>query len=302
MNWITIALASAAISGFINITDKTVIHQFSRSPLTLPFLIGIAQTSLSIVILLATGIPIEQQLPSVLYALLSGILFGLSGMILLTVLFSQEVSRTIPVSQSAPIFGAILAAILLNEVINVVQWFGIILTVIGSMVLSLRKELGVERIYLHKSFYLLMFSAFLFGAATVVGKSAVDILPVLTTHGLRMFALGTIMLGFALRGPSLADFRLFITEKKRALLLVGMNEFCLATVGTVLFLVALSYGPASLVLALYGTRALFVVVYSTCLSYLVKGVIGEQLSVKTVVIKGISTCTIVSGVAAITLG
>jgi uncharacterized membrane protein len=301
LSWIVIALISAAIIALVSISDKAVIYRYARSPLTLPLLIGMAQTTVGLIVLAIVRIPSGATLEASGSAVLSGALFGLSGVLGQRVLFTQEVSRTIPVVQSAPIFAALLAVVVLDESISVIQWLGIVATVLGSVFLSLRITAGIKSIILHRSFYLLMISAFMFGAANVAGKVALDELPVLYTHGLRMLALGLVFLMFSFRLAPLVDVRRFFSQRSPALLFVSTNEFITANVGILLLLWALSLGPASLVTALLGTRALFVVLYSTGLAIVWRGALGEETSPGIVAIKVFSTMLIVAGVVAIAL-
>lgn len=295
------ALAAAAVTGLVSISDKTVMYRYARSPLTLPLLIGIAQTIVGLVSLGLSGIPLEATVTLSASAVLSGILFGLSGILHQRVLFTQEVSRTIPVLQSSPIFAALLSMAILGETVSFLQWTGIVATVLGSVLISLQIQNGFGRAFLHKSFFLLMLSAFLFGAANVVGKIAVDELPILYTHGLRMLALGFIFVALTLRKAPLEDVKSFIRTRSPALLFVSTNEFITANVGLLLLLWSLSIGPASLVTALMGTRALFVVFYSTALALVWKGALGEQTSPVIVTTKLLSVALIVIGVIAIAI-
>ena len=300
MSWIAIALLGAAVVSIVNIFDKTVIYRYATSPLTLPLMIGIAQTTVGAISILVAGIPATATVGSSIAALSSGMFFGLSGITSQRVLFTQEVSRTIPVTQSSPIFAALLAMTFLDEPISLLQWAGIMATVTGSIMLSLRIR-DVGTLFLHKSFYMLMLSAFFFGTANVGGKHALTDLPILYTHGMRMLALGLIFLAFALRSESWNDVRGYFANRSPALLFVGMNEFITANVGILLMLWALSLGPASLVTALFGTRALFVVLYSTGLAMIWSGSLGEQTSRGNIVVKMVSAALIVVGIAMIAI-
>ncbi len=299
MSWITIALLSASVSALVSIFDKTVIYRYARSPLTLPLLIGIAQTSVGLMVLAAAGMPDEATVRLVAWALLSGVLFGLSGQILMRVLYFQEVSRTIPVTQTAPIFAALFALTFLGESISALQWTGIVATVVGAALLSLRMEDGHETIVLHRSFYFLIFGAMIMAAANVTGKIAVDELPLFFTHGLRMSALGSVFLLFNARPEPWRDVRGYFADRSPALLFVGTNEFVIANAGLLLMLWALAQGQVSLVTALIGTRALFVVLYSTGLALVWKGALGEKTSAGVIAVKAGSTALIVAGVAGI---
>ena len=301
MSWIAIALVAAAVSAVVNILDKTVIHHYARSPLTLPLLIGIAQTTVGLAVLAVVRTPPEATAQAVGWAIGSGVLFGLGGQLLIRTLFTQEVSRTIPVYQTFPIFAALLAVVFLDEVVSPSQWVGIAATVAGAVALSVRSDAGYRTLFLHRAFIVLMAGSLLTGAAHVTAKAAVDELPVLYTHGLRMLALGAVFLTFNLRRAPLREVAGFVRTRSRALLFVGANELLIANGSLLLALWALSLGPVSLVSALVGTRALYVVLYSTGLALVWKGALGEETSPRAVAVKVGSTALIVAGVAGIAL-
>mgnify|MGYP001231296265 CR=1 FL=1 len=300
MSWITLALLGAAVISIANISDKTVIHRYAKHPLTVPLLIGIAGTISGTISFIIAGIPGTATIETNGVALVSGAFWGLSGVIMIRVLFNQEVSRTIPVTQSSPIFAALLSMAFLGEEISWLQWLGILLTVVGSVLISLHIR-DVGTIFLDKSFYLLMLSALAFGASNVIGKYVLDELPVLYTHGLRMLGFGTVFLVFTLRTVSWNEVKGLFNNRSPALVLVGINEFITANVGLLLLLVALSKGPASLVIALMGTRSLFVIIYSTVITLIWQGSIGEQLSLRTILLKTFSGALIVLGITAIAI-
>jgi len=301
VSWILVSLGSAAVTALVSISDKTVIHRYARSPMTLPLLIGFAQTSVGIFVLSLTGFPNNVTLTGSLYALLSGVFFGFSGVVSQRVLFTQEVSRTIPVTQASPIFAALLSMVALGESISLVQWSGIMATVFGSAAISFGMGGGGNSILGSRYFYILMFSALLFGIANVVGKAALNELPVLYTHGLRMLALGLVFLSTNLRPEPWEDVKGYFLHRSPALVVVAVNEFITANIGLLLLLWALSLGPVSLVTAVVSSRALFVVIYSIGLATIWRGALGEQISARIVVIKVISAGLIVGGIVVIGL-
>ena len=158
-------------------------HRYARSPLTLPLLIGIAQTTVGVVVLAAVRAPDGAALSAVGWSLLSGVLFGLSGQALIRVLFVQEVSRTIPVMQTSPIFAAFIGMLFLDEDLSGVQWAAVAATVSGAAFLSLRLGGVRQGLFFHRSFFVLVAAAGVLAAANVAGKAALDDLPVLFTHG-----------------------------------------------------------------------------------------------------------------------
>ncbi|MCY4581836.1 MAG: EamA family transporter [Chloroflexi bacterium] len=303
MSWVVIALAGAAISGIVSIFDKTVIYRYATTPRTLPLLIGVAQTSVGVVVLAIVRVPPGAEWEPVLWALVSGAVFGLSAQFLMHVLFGNEVSRTIPIFQSYPIFTAIYAFFFLGEDLGAVEWLAVAVVVAGTVLISFRPgSTSVRSLLLDKAFVLLMIGSAIHGSAHIFGKVAVDELPVLFTHGLRSIALGGVFLAFNLRRRPLDDVISFVRTRSPALRFVAMNELIIATVGLLLLLWALALGPAALVTALTGARSFFLVVYSTALALVWKGALGEVTTPGVVAVKLASTALIVGGVAAIALG
>ena len=301
MSWIAIALVAAAVSAIVSIFDKTVIHRYASSPLTLPLIIGIAQTTVGLTVLAVVGTPPEATAEAVGWAIASGVLFGLGGQLLIRTLFTQEVSRTNAVFQTFPVFAALIAIVFLDEVVTPLQWGGIGATVTGAIVVSVRSDAGYRRLFLTRAFVVLMVGSLFTGAAHVTGKTAVNELPILYTHGLRMLALGMVFLAFNLRRAPLREVAGYVRRRSPALLFVGTNELLTANVSLLLVLWALSLGPASLVSALVATRALFVVLYSTGLALVWKGALGEETSRQAVAVKVGSTLLIVAGIGGIAL-
>ncbi len=301
MTWLFISLTSAAFMGLVGISDKIVIHRYAKTPLTLLLLISITQTTVGIVLLFFGGIPNEANLLTSTSAFGSGVFHGFAGFFLIKTLFSREVSRTIPVTQSAPIFTALLAFFILGETISLIQYGGITIAVLGSALITLSTNDDTHGVFLHKSFYSLMFSAFLFGTGIVIGKMALEELPVLYTHGLRTLATALIFLCFALRAEPWADVKSLFSKRSPALLLVAINDFITAQVGLIMLLLALSLGPASLVASVTGTRALFTVIYSMSITKVWPGALGEDISRGSILIKLFSTVLIVAGITAMSI-
>ena len=302
MSWVAVALAGAAVSALVSVFDKTVIHRYARTPLTLPLLIGVMQTFVGLALLAIVRVPPSASLEPVLWALVSGAVFGLSAQFLMRVLYTHEVSRTVPVFQSYPIFTAVYASLFLGERLGAQEWGAIIAVVAGAALLSVRRGVAQHRFSLDKAFALLIVGSAIHGSAHVFGKAAVDELPVLFTHALRSIALGGVFLAFNLRRRPLADVLLFVRKRSPALRFVLVNEVIIASVGLLLMLWALSLGPASQVTALSGARVLFLVAYSTVLALVWRGALGESTTLGAIAVKLGSTALIVGGVAAIALG
>jgi bacterial/archaeal transporter family protein len=299
LSWIVLALASATVSGVVNMFDKTFMHKYARTVQTLPLLIGFAQTTIGIVVLIIFRVPETATLSASGTAFVSGMIYGISGSMLMWVLFRQEVSRTIPVTQTAPIFAAIFALVFLGESVSAVQWLAILATVSGAVLLSFRFDIGFKGIPLNRNFLILIVGAAVFAMGNIVGKIALDDLPVMYTHGLRSFGLGFVFLVVHLRPEPLRHIIEFFKERNPGLLVVGTNELIIANSSLILMLWALSTGPVSLVTALVATRAMFVVVFSTLIALVWRGALGEVTTRSAIAVKVGSTALIIAGVAGI---
>ena len=301
LSWVVLALASAAVAGVVNIFDKTFMHKYARTVQTLPLLIGFAQTLIGVVVLTTFGVPGDATLSASMTAIASGMIYGISGSMLMWVLFRQEVSRTIPVTQTAPIFAAAFALVFLGESLTVIQWLATLATVTGAITLSLKFDGSPRGVPLNRNFFILVASAGIFALGNIVGKLALDDLPVIYTHGLRSFGLGGVFLSLHLRREPLLHVVGFFRERNPGLLVVGTNELFIANSSLMLMLWALSTGPVALVTALVATRAMFVVIFSTALALIWRGALGEVTTPRTIAVKIGSASLIVAGVAGIAI-
>ena len=304
MSWVVLALVGAAVLALVNMFDKTV-HGYSRTPDTLPLFIGVAQTTIGVVVLALVvglgGIPDGATWSMTATALGSGALYGVGASLMIRVLFHQEVSRTIPVTQTAPIFAALMGVGFLGEAVTAVQWLAILATVVGAVAISLRTGTNVSGLMLQRSFFVLLVGSAIVAAADVVGKVALEELPVLFTHGLRVLGIGLVYLVWSARREPLRNIAELVRSRSPALKFVVANELVVANVALLLLLWALSLGPVSLVTALAATRAMFVVLYSTTLALVWKGALGEVTTRRAVAVKVGSTAVIVAGVAGIAI-
>ena len=300
MSWVPMALSAAAVMGIVSILDKAVLVRYIRSPLTLPLLLGLVHGSIGVIVTLALPWLGESPLSSVGWALLSGIIAATGGTIFLRVLYSQEVSRALPVWNTFPIFATLIAFIFLDERLSLYHWIAIMITVTGAVLLSVRQGQEYRGLFLHRSFYALIAASVLQASAHVIGKVALDDLPVINTYGIRGLGIGFVLLLGNLRPVSVREVRNLLYQRSPALAIIGLSV-ALVNGTRLMTLWALSLGPVSLVTTLLGTHSLFVLLFSTGLAWQFRGLLREEVSVGTVAIKVVSTALIVGGVATITL-
>ncbi len=301
MSWVAIILAGSALAACISILDKTIIHRYARTPNTQPLAIGLTLPVVGTTLLLVFGIPESATPEAVLLALVSGALYGLGTHILIHTLYTREVSRAIPVYQTYPMFTALIAFFFLGERLGAVEWLAVLAVVGGAVLIS--SGPSASRGFLpDRTFMLLMLGSLIEGSSFVFGKSAVNELPVLFAHALRMLALSGVLLVFNLRRPPLDDLISFFRTRSPALGYMAVNQFFVANASLFLLLWGLSLGPVTLVTALSSLRTFFLVVFTISLSLVWRGALGEVTTRGTVAVKLASTGLIVGGAVVIALG
>ena len=301
MSWIALTLVSASILGMIGVLDKAFLYHYARSLRTLPLLIAISHVPIGIAFIAIS--PLEElTVAAASWSLAAGVLGGLSAVVFFKVMVKREVTRTIPVVQTYPIFVAPLAVLFLDESLRAFHWFAILVTVAGAVMMSMRQDAGGRGFVLDRSFYELLGASLLLAGMNLAAKQAVETLPVLLVHGLRSFGLAAVLMAFGARREPLDEVRRMIAERSPALGLFGLNEFVIVNTGMILNLWATSLGPISLVSALTGSSSLFLLVYSTLLGLRFRGMLGEQVGRRAVIVKASATTLIVAGVMVISLG
>mgnify|MGYP006158916491 FL=1 len=106
MVWLIITLVSSACLGLIHVSDKVVLHKYIKTPLSLILLIGIIDTILGFVMLCFSRIPNEATLFTNMSTIISVTCIALAVILLQRILYTQAVSRAVPITQSSPIFTA----------------------------------------------------------------------------------------------------------------------------------------------------------------------------------------------------
>ena len=301
MSWIALTLVSASILGMIGVLDKAFLYHYARSLRTLPLLIAISHVPIGIAFIAIS--PMEElTVAAASWSLAAGVLGGLSAVVFFKVMVKREVTRTIPVVQTYPIFVAPLAVLFLDESLRTFHWFAILVTVAGAVMMSMRQDARGRGFVIDRSFYELLGASLLLAGMNLAAKQAVETLPVLLVHGLRSFGLAAVLMAFGARREPLDEVRRMIAERSPALGLFGLNEFVIVNTGMILNLWATSLGPISLVSALTGSSSLFLLVYSTLLGLRFRGLLGEQVGRRAVIVKASATTLIVAGVMVISLG
>ena len=323
--WALFALGSSLAFCFVSVCDKRLLsfHLGGVAPLCL--WCGICGMLYGTVVTLVVGLPSGVSWQVATSPVAAGLLMGASVVLLFRGLRLMEASRAVAISQTNPIYVAILAMLFLGERISVGQWGGIALVVAGAVLISVR--LYQERPYGRigsgtgvsvpstaaltlgdrSAIYgpaILLLSALCIAASFVVAKAALNAeLPVLTVFGMQQATVGAVFVAVGLSGGRESVRRLTGAVKEPPVLgMLIFGESLMPALSILLSVYAYSLGPASLVAAVLATRPLFVFVASTILSRVRWQLLDESLTPRALTVKGVSIVMIVGGVSALSLG
>ena len=300
MSWIAITLLSAVVLGLVGVLDKAFIHHYARSLRTLPFLIGVSHIPIA-AIFAALSPRDDMTIGATAWGLAAGLFGGLSAVVFFRVMARREVSRTIPIVQTFPIFVAPAAVLFLDESLRLLDWAAILVTVLGAVLISVRQDAGGRGFAIDNSFYQLLGASLLMAGMNLAAKQALDTLSVFMVHALRSIGVSVVLLAFTARMEPVIELRRMARERSPALAVFGVNEFLVVNTGMVLNLWATSLGPVSLVTALSASSSLFLLLYSTLLGLQFRGMLGEQVTPRAITVKAAATILIVAGIATISL-
>jgi len=264
VDWVSVAVLSAAVLGLVNIVDSHLISRRMPSLRAFLLLIGIVHLIYGSVLFNLFPLPEGIGTWPLTVAIASGILRTGAITILLYSLKREEVSRVIPVVYTYPVFVAIMAALLLGETLYYLQWIAIIIVVSGAVMVSARKSPNGSATWLGKPLLLLFSSSLLFAMADIASKYALAYISFWNMFWFGAFCISGIFLLASIR-PHIIRQLSNMKQRSSTIALVALNE-TLAPIGIVLLFWAMQRGPVSLVSTVVSSRPIFVFIYALIIS------------------------------------
>ena len=236
---------------------------------------------------------------SIAVIMLSGILY-MGGMLLyLQALQGEEASVVAPFFQASPLFGYVLAYLVLGEKLSGLQMEGGALIIVGATLVSIRFGQGF-RAFKWRLAMLMLACGFILAVATLIFKIfAVEVQFWTTTFW--MFV-GEAAFGAALlMVPSYRrEFIALVRTNTAALLSINASNELINLGGGLGNRYALLFAPLSLVQAIGSTTTLFVFLFGMALSVACPHLGRESLSGRELAQKGMAAAFVAAGVALIT--
>lgn len=287
--WILFSIVAAVFWAVVNIVDKVTISKLIKKPIVVTILLSFIDVVIAIIILLNDFVLIT-WLQFILFVVVSSCcVFG--TIFYFRAIRKEEASRVVPLFSLSLIWIMVIAAIFLDEVFGLKEYFGIIIIFLGSVLISIKKKVKFK---ISGSFFLMIGSTLLFAINNVVQKYLLEDLKFWT-----VFAY-TGLLFFILLIPAAIFYRkeLIKTIKRTKYKGIGalMSISILDSLGAVFFLIALSFGYVTFVEAVASTQYVFLFLLTIFLSVLFPKIFREKITKPIVILKLTAIILITGGI------
>ena len=298
--WTLLALASTSISALVNTFDSHFLSRRMPGLRSYLLIIGVFTTAVAIVMLFIFPFPQGTGLRIYGLALISALLRVGAVSALMYAMKKEDVSRIMPLSATAPIFVAVMAAVFLGESLRLTQWAAIGVVVSGAVLISFKRgEDGAARFHAG-SFFLLIGSSLLYAMSDVVNKFTMDFISFWNSASLSFLFTSMAFIVMCLRRDVLRQIARMARPWSAACGVV-LTQIA-AIFSTVLGFWAIQNGPVSLASTIFNAKPLFVFVYAVILARFMPGFLLEsKTDRKGLALKIIATLMIVGGIAIIFL-
>ena len=230
---------------------------------------------------------------------LSGILYLSAMLLYLKSLQGEEASVVAPFFQAGPLFGYVLAYLVLGETLTPQQMVGGALVVIGTLFVSLRFGQKAKRFKARLATQMLTCS-FVMALSGLIFKAYVLKVEFWTT--IFWMFVGEAIVGVALLliTPYRRQFIALLHKNMVALLSINGSNEVINLSGSLGNRYALLFAPLSIVQAIGSTTTLFVFAFGVLLSFFFPNLSRENLSTQELVQKGVAAVLVAIGVALVT--
>lgn len=299
--WAIVAIGGHVANGAAFVIDKTLLTSSFKRPATYATIVGI----LSAIAVAVLPFGFRGQIPpaTLLAILISGVTFILALWSFFAALAKGEASRVVPVVGSLiPILTLVGTWTLLGERLSTSQFIGFALLITATIILSggsAKSKLAPSTILLA------ILAALSFAVSFVAGKISYDAIGFLTAFGCsRLIGTATALVILAFdpgareevsraftitKGPTVQKT---MRKAPTALVLTGQS---LGAGGLVLVQYATSLGSAAIVNALQAIQYAFLVLAAFILAKRAPNLLGEDLTVKTILRKSSAIIIVAAG-------
>jgi uncharacterized membrane protein len=300
MSWLVFALCGPILWAISVHLDKYLVERYFKDADVIVLLIFTALMGVVLMPIIAWFEPgvFHRDITSIVLMSLSGIFYMTGITFYLKALQSHEASMVAPFFQSSPLFGYVLAYLVLGETLTPTQLAGGVLIIVG--VLSVSIGPGRKRGRFRWQLAALMLCAgFVLSLSTLIFK-AFAVKDEFWATTFWMFAGEALFgVGFLCIGRYRRQFLHLLKSNGSALLAINASNELINLGGGLANRYALIFAPLALVQAVGSTTTLFVFIIGVLLTLLFPSVSRENLSAREFARKGIAAVLVAIGVTLI---
>lgn len=295
MYWVFFALMGPFLWAIGNVLNKIIRTKHVDCTVSYTIFIGFSSL-LSLAVIPFYGLDIPNIALTSL-CILAGMLQAVGCILYIKTLSFEEVSRVIPLFRFVAIFVLIFATVFLGETLTTGSYIAFFMLITGGFLIAVKKAEGVFR--LSKAFYLIILSSLFYATADVLVKYISGYVHfstyfVLTRLGFWIVSLVLLLIYYN-------RFKLILAVMNRKTFAVIALTEVLGLVGLFSAFYAISIAPISLINAVESFQPLFVFAIASLLSFKFPSILKEELTWKTLLIKGFSIVVMISGLLIIYL-
>jgi uncharacterized membrane protein len=297
MSWLAFALCGPILWAISVHLDKYLVERYFKDADVIVLLIFTALMGLVLMPIIAALVPgvFQRDLTSIVLMSLSGLFYMTGITFYLRALQGHEASMVAPFFQSSPLFGYILAYLVLGETLTRTQLLGGALIVFGVLSVSIGSGPKRER-FRWQLAALMLCAGFVLSLSTLIFK-AFAIKDEFWATTFWMFAGEALFgIGFLCIGRYRRQFLHLLRSNGGALIAINASNELINLGGGLANRYALIFAPLAIVQALGSTTTLFVFVIGVLLTLLFPKISRENLSASEFARKGLAAILVVIGV------
>jgi drug/metabolite transporter (DMT)-like permease len=298
MSWLVFALCGPVLWAISVHLDKYLVERYFKDADVIVLLIFTALMGLVLMPIIAVSVPgvFHRDLTSIVLMTLSGLLYMTGITFYLRALQDHEASVVAPFFQSSPMFGYVLAYLVLGETLTAAQLTGGALILIGVLSVSIGSGRKRERFRL-KLAALMLCAGFVLSLSTLIFK-AFAIKDEFWATTFWMFAGEALFgAGFLCVGRYRRQFLDLLRSNGGALLAINASNELINLGGGLANRYALIFAPLAVVQAVGSTTTLFVFLIGVLLTLVAPSISRENLSAREFAKKGLAAVLVAIGVA-----
>jgi drug/metabolite transporter (DMT)-like permease len=296
MDWFIFTFVATILWAAGVVIDKYVLTKHIQDPFSYQLLLIIVEAPVMLPLLFTST---STAFPWSLLGIIGGLGMYPGLILYFKAMAIEESSRVISLWYTGTIFVPIFAYVFLKEKLSLPSYLGIILLVASAMFISYRKEEGKKAV-ISPALGLILTSGIVFAGYEVLTKYVLGALDYFSYFAWNF--VGTAILGLALFClPKIRhNFLNDIQKVNRTVLLWRIINTSIGLTATVLYYIAISSGPVSLVSATASFEPFFVFAITLVLSLFVPRILKEETGKKVVAVKGLALILIIVGAWLIT--